>query len=114
MKNNEIKIKMNANAEAIAKILEDIAASIKCGKICVQRGADFVTLIPSESMDIEMEAIKKKGKQKLTLELTWRNVVSVKDTGADLAISSEEPEIEKPESETVPEDSEAVTEGMDD
>ncbi|GBC61758.1 amphi-Trp domain-containing protein [Desulfonema ishimotonii] len=92
----EIKIKKNMNAEAVAGVLGDLVASFKNGKVCIRSGNDFVTLSPGREFDVEIEAGHKKNRQKLSIELSWREYAPEAGGEADFMISSEEPEIEAP------------------
>jgi amphi-Trp domain-containing protein len=92
MKKNEISVKKSLEVEALAAVLNELAASLRAGTVCVEREGQFVTLIPAEVVDLELEAVRKKNKSKLSLELTWRDVVAHDELEAAFTISSQEPE----------------------
>ncbi len=75
--------------EKVAFYLEDLLASLKSGTLCIQQGENLVTLHPGQFVDFEVEAASKKGKEKLSLELSWRN--DKDDEKKDFKIMSEEP-----------------------
>lgn len=93
---NEMKIKRTIAADALADVLADLAKSIREGTVVVQQGEEFVTLNPGGRMDMELEAGQKKGKQKLSIELSWRQVEVEEEAAAEFKISSEEPEMTAP------------------
>ena len=64
----------------------------------------FVTLKPTESIDVEIEATVKKNKQKFSIELSWREVVTLRRTEESFRTSSQVPEpVPQPEEESEPE-----------
>lgn len=93
---NEIKIKQTLEPADVAKILKDLLASFDEGTICLEKGEEFVTLRPGNMIDLEIEAELKKDKQKLSVELCWRQSEPKKKDAADIRISSREPEIIAP------------------
>ena len=108
MKKNEVQIKKSLGAEAAAGMLEELAASLRQGTVCVEKGSEFVTLKTAEIMDLELRAALKKNKSKLEIELSWRDIVPVDQVETVFKISSEEPEVvEAVEEEAPPAESEA-------
>lgn len=100
MKKNEVKVKGNLNAKDLATMIEDLVKSLKEGTVCIESGENFVTLKPGDSIDFELEAVQKKGKEKLVLEMGWRQAVPEEESAESiLKISSKEPETEAPASE---------------
>jgi amphi-Trp domain-containing protein len=93
---SEVKIKRTMEADALADVLDDLAKSIREGTVCVQRGDEFVTLNPGGRMEMELEAGQKKDKQKLSIELSWRQLDVQEEETADFKISSKEPEMTAP------------------
>ena len=69
MKKNEVAIKCKLEADAVAAMLLDLANSFKEGKVVIQKGASFVTLRPAGVIEVEIEAVEKKGKQKIEIKL---------------------------------------------
>jgi amphi-Trp domain-containing protein len=92
----EVKIKRSMEAEALADVLDDLVKSFREGTVCVEQGGEFVTLKPGGRIEVEMEAGQKKGKQKLSVELSWRQVDVQEEEAADFKISSQEPEMTAP------------------
>lgn len=104
MSKHGISIKGTMDFESVLAFLEDVVNSFREKTVCVQRGDEFITLKPGETIDMELEAVEKKGKQKLSLELSWRE---------DIITESEEPfkvSCEVPEVPEVPETPEAGAE----
>lgn len=97
MKKNELKIKKSMNAADVSKIFGDISENLKKEKMCLINGNDFITLIPSNQMDIELKAIQKKEKQRVTIEISWEEKPEIEETQPELVITAEEPAVEEPE-----------------
>lgn len=95
MNKKEVTVKGTLKPQVVATIIEDILDSFKKGKVVVQNGHDFVTLLPSEQITIELEAQQKKGKEKLVLELSWEKRLEPSMPEGEFKISSEEPVIEE-------------------
>lgn len=93
---SEVKIKRTMEAEALADVLDDLVKSFREGTVCVEKGEEFVTLNPGGRIEMEMEAGQKKGKQKFSMELNWRQVDVQEEEAADFKISSQEPEMTAP------------------
>ena len=76
MAKKEISYKASLPHHQAIKHLENLVASLKKGSVCLQVGEDYVLLKLDEvvPMDIEVEASEKKGKNRLSLELAWREV----------------------------------------
>ena len=98
MKKNEVEVKKSLEIEAAAAALEDLAASLRAGTICVEKGEQYVTLKPAEVVDLELKAAQKKNKNKFVMELTWREVLPADEAENEFKISSKEPEppVEEP------------------
>jgi len=90
MSSTSLTLTGTTDPASLARILTDIAGSIAAGTVCLQRGAEFVTLKPGPNMAFELEAAVKKGKQKLTLEVKWE---LPRETAPEAAftISAQEP-----------------------
>ncbi|AGW13279.1 amphi-Trp domain-containing protein [Megalodesulfovibrio gigas] len=91
MSKSGLAIKGAMDFDSVSTFLTDLVASFKERTICVQRGEEFVTLKPGELIELELEVLVKKGKQKLSLELAWRDEV-LTEVEAPFKVSSKEPE----------------------
>lgn len=80
-----------ATDEVIA-YLESLVSSFKEGKVVVQQGEQFVSMNPPEQVSVEVEAKQKEGKEKFSLELSWKNVEQPAEN-EKVKISSKEPEM---------------------
>lgn len=88
-----MEFKSTMDKEQVAVLLEDLARSIRKGTVCAQQDPEFLTLSPTEIIEVEFEAGQKKGKEKIGLELSWRLEMPVEETvGASFKISAKEPE----------------------
>ncbi len=94
MKVEKINIEGNLKLESVCNYLADIAASLRDGQICVSKNTDFVTLAPSDQLEVSIVAAKKKGKEKLLLKLAWKSELDTPEAPTLFTISSQEPEEE--------------------
>ncbi len=92
MSKNGIAIKGTMDFDSVSAFLADLVKSFKERTVCVQRGEEFVTLTPGDVVELELEAVVKKGKQKLSLELAWKDEV-LAEVEAPFKVSSKEPEV---------------------
>jgi amphi-Trp domain-containing protein len=83
--------------------LEQLTASLKDGRVVVEKGREFLVLEPTEVVKLEVEAEQKKDEEKLAIELEWYRGL-VPGESPDLKISSIEPA-------PSPEDGESGAEG---
>ncbi len=91
MKKNEVSIKCKLEADAVGSMLSDLAGNFKEGKVVIQKGASFVTLRPEGQIEVEIEAVEKKGKQKIEIQLSWKEEILLEAPDAEIKISAEEP-----------------------
>jgi len=94
MKKSEVKVKKTIDLYTANALLDDFVKSFREGTVCIENGQEFVTLKPSKQINIEIEAVQKKDKEKLTIELSWRQSTTDKPENNTLKISSSEPAIE--------------------
>lgn len=95
-KREEVKVKRTVSNEVMTKLLRDLANSFEKGRVCVQGGEEFVSLEPAKHINMELEAsCSKKGKEKLTIELAWKQLTEEGEKAQELVISDEEPEVEE-------------------
>ncbi|MBI5524088.1 MAG: amphi-Trp domain-containing protein [Desulfarculus sp.] len=90
MAKKEIEIKTWLTREEMVKYLGDLAACLAQGKVVLQRGSEFLEFCPAQSMELELEGVHKKGQQKISIELSWRQVV-MEPVEEPLKISSDTP-----------------------
>lgn len=93
MKKDKVRVRRNMQAEDLIVMLEGISDCLKKGTLCIESGEHFATLNPSGNIDFKLEAVQKKNKEKLTIEMGWRQFVPTEKSEADaLRISKREPE----------------------
>ena len=90
MSKKEIEIKTWLTRDEMVKYLEDLAVCLAQGKVVLQRGSDFLEFSPAQSMELELEGVHKKGQQKISIEISWRQVV-LEPTEEPLKISTDSP-----------------------
>ncbi len=91
MKKNEVNIKCKMEADAIANLLSDMVNSFREGKVVFQKGGSFVTLKPVGQIEMELEAAEKKGKQKIEIQLSWKEEILLEQKEDAFRISGDEP-----------------------
>ena len=96
----EVSVKAHMEIGQVIEYLEALIASLKEGKVYVEQGTNVIALMPADSMEVEIEAVEKKGKQKFNMELAWhKKALSVQDVG--LRISSTKPRIVETEDDDI-------------
>lgn len=90
MEKKKVTMERMMETNEAAAYLEDLAKSIRAGKIVVEHGPNHVILIPPKIVEVEVEARTKKDKQKFELELSWTTAVPETEDEEPLKISSEE------------------------
>ncbi|MFH1136381.1 MAG: amphi-Trp domain-containing protein [Pseudomonadota bacterium] len=108
-----IMIKTTMSPAAVVGLLEEISHSLSAGKICVESGADFVVLEPAADIEVEIGASVRKNKQKLTLDLSWKEAPRVEAAQSSFRISSRTPEVEPDVVEEAPPAAAALNEEVD-
>ena len=89
MGKEKVGIKGKMEKKKAVCYLEDLLKSFKEGTIFLQQGGEQVTLKPAHLVEVELEASAKKGKEKLHIELSWKNEKTLEDT-TGLKIFSED------------------------
>ncbi len=90
MKENKISHRQLIKKEDAIAYLENMAGSLKSGKIVIERNGQYVSMTTPELMNMEISAKEKKDKNELSIEFSWRKEPFVPDI-APLNITSEEP-----------------------
>jgi amphi-Trp domain-containing protein len=91
MSKREISIKRSVElAEAITYI-QDLAGSLREGKVFVQQGEEYVTLLPREKVALEIKVRAKKDREKFSFSIDWYTECEICE-GEDIKISAEQPE----------------------
>ena len=92
MDKKKVSLKGRFDQNMAVSYLEDLVRSFKEGTVCVQHGAEFVSLKPSDSVEFEIEANQKKGKEELNLQLSWKIPQEEgQEENQEFKISSSEP-----------------------
>ncbi|WP_051294735.1 amphi-Trp domain-containing protein [Maridesulfovibrio bastinii] len=71
-KGNKLEFKQTLEFKEAVSYLEALLESFKSGTIVVQKGAEAITLTPSETIEIEIKARDKKDKGKFSMEISWK------------------------------------------
>lgn len=79
MSKQSVSMEKTMNLQETIAYLEELVTSLKVGRIEIAEGEKRVILCLPNVLDVEVEAKHKKDKQKLTLELSWKNQLSKED-----------------------------------
>jgi len=97
MSKQSVSLKGEMELERVITHLQEIVNGLKEGTICIQQSTDLVTLKPSGNIEVELEATLKGDKEKLSMELSWRQETEKEALDQDFKITCSEPEaIEEP------------------
>ncbi len=98
MSKKEISYKASLAHHQAVGHLEKLVESLKQKSVCLQVGEEYVLLSLDEGlpMELEVNASEKKGKNRLTLELTWREVRLKDSYNESMIISSRAPSRREP------------------
>jgi amphi-Trp domain-containing protein len=88
MDKDKIEMKTLMGSDAVAEYLTQLAKGFKSGVIVVEKNGESLTLTPTETAEVEVEARMKKDKARFSLEVTWR-IPQVLDEPSSLSISAE-------------------------
>ena len=112
MSKKKISTRLSLDSSQLAAQLRALASSFEDGKVVIAHESNFVSLVPTNAMQLELEAETKKGKNKLSLELSWQQHVAVEGPSS-LLISSEEPELPPEEPEEADDEDDASDESSE-
>lgn len=90
---SELAVKGTMEIDQAVAYLEGFAKALRGGTVTVEQGEKILVLKPKRTVDVEVEATQKKGKEKFVLEITWRTEEEVEETPEqdELRISDREP-----------------------
>ena len=67
----EVGLEEEMEKDRVINYLEQLIDGLKSDTVCIQSGEDLVTLKPSSTIGFCVEAVTKKDKEKLKIELNW-------------------------------------------
>ena len=92
MEKKEISLKSGFDYAGAVKFLEDLLASFKQRSVVLIQGPEHVALKPGDFVDVEIEAREKKGRQKLSIEMSWLTAApAVEPQGFTISAVAPEP-----------------------
>lgn len=89
MKDRKISVKQGMAYPDALNYLEALVNSFRKGRIVVQKGEDFLNMTPPEMVDIKISAKQKRGREEISLELSWNAAAKQADP---ITISSTVPD----------------------
>lgn len=92
MSKQSVSLKGELELGKVTNHLEEIINGLTEGTLCIQQGPELVTLKPTAFVEMELEASAKGNKEKLTLELSWKQEEPKEAPDEEFKISSTEPE----------------------
>jgi amphi-Trp domain-containing protein len=90
MEKTKVSLRQDMERQDAVDLLADVVKSLKAGKIVVEQGEEFLSMCPSDKVNVEIEAKQKKDKGGFAISLTWRTAEEAEEK-APLKISSKEP-----------------------
>ncbi len=96
MSKNELKYKAVLGKDQIIEHLESLMHAIKEGRLNVLHADQALCLAPDENLKLELKAEVKENKEKIELELSWREGMEATEQAGELTISSAEQTMESP------------------
>jgi amphi-Trp domain-containing protein len=96
MGKQEISQKAGMSLDQAVGYIESVIEGIRRGVLTIETGDKSVTIHPGRLVEFEIEATRKKEKESVTIELTWRqeDKTQQQEDGCQLRISAEEPPAE--------------------
>lgn len=67
----QVELEEKMEKDRAINYLEKLIEGLKAETLCIQSGDDLVTLKPPSSICFSLEAVTKKDKEKLKIELSW-------------------------------------------
>lgn len=92
MGKNKISLDGSMELAQVITYLEDVLQGLKAGTVHVQLGGETVTLYPASVVECEMELAQKKDKEKISIELSWKQNAAKAE--GEVKISPAAPRIE--------------------
>jgi amphi-Trp domain-containing protein len=90
----EVNFEASLELSRAISYLEEIASSLKDGKVVVERTEDFVVLEPTHQVQMKLEASVEEEREGIKFKLNWEKPIEF-----DLKISSTEPAAQAKEEE---------------
>ena len=90
-KKQKITVKGPLEYQEAAEYLENIAATLRSGRMTLQKGVESVMLTPPPFVDFSIEASQKDDKSKLSIKIGWDGENAGFGLGDVVNISSEGP-----------------------
>lgn len=85
---SKVKFESSMSLEEAISYFEAIVSSLKQGSLTLKQGDKMLTLHPVATLEIEVEAERKKNKEEISFEMKWKNPAPV----SELMISSGTPD----------------------
>lgn len=89
----ELTVKGTMDIERAVGYLEGFTQALRGGTVTVEQGEKILVLKPKRTVDVEVEAVQKKGKERFVIEITWRTEEEIEEEPEmeDMRISDREP-----------------------
>lgn len=107
MSKKEFSFRTEISLKEAAARIEEIAATLREGTVCLRKGGESVVLEPGYRVALEIEAGAKKEKARLSINLSWLLEEVGQEGREELWIGSQPPQEEEKEEETENEEDEA-------
>ncbi|MBN1234215.1 MAG: amphi-Trp domain-containing protein [Candidatus Coatesbacteria bacterium] len=92
MGKKEVELEGKVDLKQAISFMEGLLTGLKEGTICLEKGDNTIVLKPINEVFIEIKAIQKKDKEKLSFELCWvKEIEEPLEEAVELKIFSAEP-----------------------
>jgi amphi-Trp domain-containing protein len=71
MDKQKIEMRQEMDVNGAIAYLESFIAELKAGRLVLAQDGESLTLVPAEVIELEIEAKRKKDKEKFSLEISW-------------------------------------------
>ena len=95
-KKKEIKMEGGMDTAKVVEYLTRLASSIESGTVQLEKGNEIIVLHPTDSLKFEVEAVQKKDKEKIAIEVSWKRSDASSPKSDDFAISPRDPKRHTP------------------
>jgi amphi-Trp domain-containing protein len=85
MEKKKVKIEEKMATATVVERLRKMALDMEMGQIEIQSGDKIISLSVPEAIPLEIEAKRKENKEKLVIEISWRNLLAMEASEEALA-----------------------------
>lgn len=96
MSKRDIEDKLTLELPQLITYLRGLVDSLESRRVFIEKDGDVLSLSPAETVELEIEARQKRGKERLSIELRWQRTPVSESDKPGLKISSGGPLVTPP------------------